>query len=585
LGRHPASQAPAGEAGAAGRGPGAGVPHSPGAGVPHSPGAGVPHNARRVGRRQWDDDRFADQKTMVIVTGHRRPRSLGKALLITLGAALLPGSGHLMLHRRVGWAILAGFLLLIAVAVGFVLTVPPNDLVEYLLSPDMLVLAIVGCFVTAVFWLAVVLRTYELAKPPKLSIGKQFVGSAVVFLLCLTVSAPFAFAGYTVNAQRNLLNALFPSTRSPAGDANAIKKPRINILLLGSDAGEGRVGTRTDTMVVASIDTKTGRTILFGLPRNIAFAQFPPGSTMARQFPRGFHDPTGAMPGNYLLNGVYAYGEANPAVAPSGPSRDPGLNLLSSSIAYMLGLNLDYYIQVDMQGFASIVDALGGLDVNVGPHPVPMGGIGPFGEVVKPFGYIPAGRQHLDGEQALWFARSRTNSTDYVRMGRQRCLLQYLIDQKSPMDVLTNFKAVSTVTTNSVSTNIPQNVLPSLVNLAGKAKSRPLESISFDPSLPDPEQPDGRFNTNDPDFDYIRDVVRDAIAPPPSTSAVPRTTSAGPTSAGPTSAGPTTSRATGPSRKPTTSARSRISPQPTTTTVQPPPPVSLDEACSNTATE
>jgi polyisoprenyl-teichoic acid--peptidoglycan teichoic acid transferase len=516
---------------------------------------------------------------VVIVTDHRRPGSLGKALLITFVAAVLPGSGHLMLRRRAGAAILAGFLLLVAAVAVFVVTVPHDELVEYVLSPDMLVLMIVGCFIAAVLWLAVVLRTYELAKPPGLGVGKQLVGSAMVFLLCLTVSAPFAFAGYTVNAQRNLLDALFPSNRSSAGDANAIKKPRINILLLGTDAGEGRVGIRTDTMVVASIDTKTGRTILFGLPRNLAFAQFPPGSKMARQFPNGFRNPAGLASGDFLLNGVYGYGEENPAVAPFGPSRNPGLNLLSSSIAYMLGLSLDYYIQIDMQGFASIIDALGGLDVNVGPEPLPMGGIGPFGEVVKPFGYIPAGRQHLNGEQALWFARSRTNSTDYVRMGRQRCLLQYLVVQKSPMDVLKNFEAVSAATTSSVSTNIPQEVLPALANLAGKAKSRPLQSISFDPSLPDPGQPNGRFNTGDPDFDYIRDVVRDAIAPAPLTSAVPGTTSAAPTSTP-----PMTSRATGPSRKPTTSVRNRTSPHPTMTTAQPPLPISLDEACSDTAT-
>jgi len=392
--------------------------------------------------------------------------------------------------------------------------------------------------------------------------------------MCLAVSAPFAFAGHTANESRNLLNALVPSgdedgTQTPAGDAEAIKKPRINILLLGSDDGEGRIGTRTDTMVVASIDTKTGRTILFALPRNTAFAQFPPGSKAAGEFPNGFQK-SGEPAGNYLLNAVYAYGTDYPALAPAGPSRNPGLNLLMSSISHMLGLELDYYIQVNMAGFASIIDALGGLDVNVGPEPVPMGGIGPFGETVRPFGYIPAGRQHLNGEQALWFARSRTNSTDYVRMGRQRCLLQYLVDQKSPVDVLKNFQAVSSATKDSVSTNIPQDVLPALMTLAGKAKERALESISFDPSLPDPEQRDGRFNTGDPNFALMRQVVRDSIAPPPAT-----------TSAAPTTTPPAAGKTTTPSRKATTT-KGRA-PATTSETLPAPLPVSLSEACNSTS--
>jgi polyisoprenyl-teichoic acid--peptidoglycan teichoic acid transferase len=440
--------------------------------------------------------------------------------------------------------------------------VPRADLMEYLLSTRVLGWAIITCAVVAVAWLSIVVNTYGLAKPARLGRGKQLLGDAVVFLLCLVVAAPFVMVAYFAYSHRNLLNALFPtatgdgvvSHHAPPGDANAINKPRINVLLLGSDAGPDRVGTRTDSMVVASVDTRAGRTVLFGLPRNIAYAQFPPGSPMAQRFPDGFHDPRNPNSGDYLLNAVYGYGNDHPDVAPSGPSRNPGLNLVSSSISYMLGLHLDYYIQVNMEGFAALIDALGGLDVNVGPEPVPMGGLSASGAPVKPFGYIPPGRQHLNGEHALWFARSRAHSTDYVRMGRQRCLIQNLIDQKSPMDVLRNFQAVAAATTNSVSTNIPQQALPSLLALAEKARARPLESISFDPNLPDPGQPDGRFNTGRPDFAYMRQVVQAALAadpaangasvppssrpaqPPPKANGAPTHTVPPPTSSAPESA-------------------------------------------------
>src|SRR5262249_30439252 len=157
-------------------------------------------------------------------------------------------------------------------------------------------------------------------------------GAFVVTVLCAGVASPFAFAAYTVDAQRTLLDALFPSSGAdtPTGDVEAIKKPRINIFLVGSDAGEGRIGTRTDTMVVASVDTRSGEHTLFSLPRNIPHAPFPPDSAMAKQFPKGFGNPQ--YPSSGLLNGVYAFGDEHPQLAPQGPSRSPGLNLVMSAV-------------------------------------------------------------------------------------------------------------------------------------------------------------------------------------------------------------------------------------------------------------
>ncbi len=460
------------------------------------------------------------------------------ALLITLAATVLPGSGHLLLRRRVGGVILVGFALLLGGLTLFLLEIPRSGLLEYLLSTQVLRFVILGCAVVAVLWVAVILRTYRLARPAGVGAGRRLIGGFVVLLLCLTATAPFAYGAYLANSQRNLLNALFPDTVSDP----AFAKPRINVFLIGSDAGEGRTGTRTDTMVVASIDTRSGRTTLFSLPRNLQYAQFPPGSAAAEQFPRGFRGPNTS---DYLLNAVYTQGLDDPALAPPGPSDDPGLNLLTSSVGYMLGLDLDYYVEINMEGFASIIEALGGLDVDVGPEPIPMGGIGASGQQVRPFAYIPAGRQHLNGEQVLWYARSRTYSSDYERMGRQRCLIQYLVDQKSPIDVLRNFQAVANAATDSLSTNIPRDVLRALVSVSDDTTSRELESVAFDPNLPDASEPDGRFDINDPNVAYMRQLVQDVLAqrtppagPPPTTSAAPDRRP-GPSTAPPPSPAPT----------------------------------------------
>ncbi|HVL84436.1 MAG TPA: LCP family protein, partial [Pseudonocardia sp.] len=445
------------------------------------------------------------------------PARLGRALLATAAAAVAPGAGHLLLGRReTGRLILAAFVIGVTALVVLVLTVPRSELLERLLSTRVLVAATLGLALAGGVWVGVVVRTWALARPPGLHPGQRLLGAAVVTVLCLAVATPFGLAANLADSQRSLLDALFPGGRG--GDPAAITQPRLNILLLGSDAGPDREGTRTDTMMVASIDTHTGHTILFGLPRNIQYARFPPGSAMAAQFPDGFHDPS-APRGDRLLNAVYAYGLQFPELAPPGPTDDPGINLLQSSIGYMLGLPIHYYLELNMAGFASIIDALGGLTVDVGPERLPVGGITPGGREVAPDRYLEPGVRLLDGEDALAFARSRTGTSDYARMGRQRCLIQYVLEQKSPTDLITNFQAVATATTSSVFTNIPREVLPALVDLAGRDGGLDLASVSFDPNLPDPDEPDGFFNPGDPNVPYMREVVRDAIArgsaPPP----------------------------------------------------------------------
>jgi LCP family protein required for cell wall assembly len=457
-------------------------------------------------------------------------RSFGKALGAVAASTVAPGAGHLILHRtRTGAVILGTFVLVIAVLLLLVLTSDTAQLLTTALSSNVLVMATIGCVVAAAAWVAVIVRTYLLARPPGLGALRQGIGVVTVVALCLVVAAPLGFGANLANSQRSLLNDLFSGGGGTAA-AEAIAKPKLNVLLVGSDAGPDRKGARTDTMMVANIDTKTGRTVLFSLPRNIQYAQFPPESPMGEEFPDGFHNESDPLSGDYLLNAVYAWGLTHPDVAPPGPTDDPGLNLLHETVGHMLGLQLDYFIEVNMAGFASIIDALGGLRVDVGPERIPIGGITPSGRHVRPDGYIEPGVQQLSGEQALAFARSRTNSSDYARMGRQRCLLQTILQQKSPADMLTNFQSVASATTNSVSTNIPQAVLPALAALAGNGIS--LESVSFDPSLPDPSEDNGHFSTGDPNFPYMRRVVQDAINRPPAPPAPPTSAAAPTTRAG-----------------------------------------------------
>ena len=469
-----------------------------------------------------------------------RRRSLGAALGITAASTVAPGSGHLILgRRRTGLPILITYVLAI-VALVLLAFLGRSALIESALSAHVLAAIAVVVLAAALGWIVVIVRTWALARPPGLPTGRKVLGTVVVIALCLVVAAPFGFAANLANSQRNLLNELFRGGGTSA--AEAFNKPRINVLMIGSDAGPDRTGTRTDTMMVASIDTRTAQTILFGLPRNIQRAQFPPGSPMAEKFPTGFRDPREPLSGNYLLNAVYAYAHETPGVAPPGPTDDPGINLLMQSVTYMLGLPLDYFLEVDMEGFSALIDALGGVTVDVGPVPLPIGGVLPNGAHVRPDGYIPPGVQQLSGEQALWFARSRRDSSDYDRMGRQRCLIQAVLDQKSPASLLSNFQSVAKVATENVHTNMPQDLLPPLVELLTENGVN-LSSVTFDPSLPDPSDRDGRFDPGDPDVRYMQQVVRSSIEgrplPTPTTTASRSRT--GTSTATPTTTPPTNS--------------------------------------------
>ena len=219
---------------------------------------------------------------------------------------------------------MAAFVLGLLTLLVLTLRADRSDLIGTLLSSRTLVGGAIGLLVAALAWMAVIVRTYLLARPTGLRTGQRLLGAGAVAVLCLTVAAPLGFGAELANSQRQLLERLFPSLSGGTPAAEAIGKARLNVLLVGSDAGPDRRGTRTDTMMVASVDTHTGRTILFGLPRNLQRVPFPQGSPMAREFPQGFHNPSDPLSGDYLLNAVYAYAHSYPQVAPAGPTTDPG---------------------------------------------------------------------------------------------------------------------------------------------------------------------------------------------------------------------------------------------------------------------
>src|SRR3954454_17981644 len=251
-------------------------------------------------------------------------------------------------------------------------------------------------------------------------------------------------------------------------------------------------------MTVASIDASTGKTVLVGLPRNMTNFPFAKGSVMRKAWPHGFDC---GYP-DCELNGVNTW--VGDHLRLFKGVKHPGMVATISAIEAITGLKINYWAFVNLAGFKGLVDAVGGVTLNV-RQPIPVGGLGD--DVT---GYIKPGVRKLDGFDTLWFARSRDSSDDYSRMARQKCVMNAMLHQVSPQTVLTNFQKIARASSQMISTDIPSSEVDTFVELALKAKGQQVETLALVPPL---------VNTGDPDIAEIHRKVQQAIAtsekPPP----------------------------------------------------------------------
>ncbi|MFG1877729.1 LCP family protein [Sphaerisporangium sp. NPDC049003] len=385
-------------------------------------------------------------------------------------SALVPGAAHLRAgQRRTGFILLGAFGVLLVAGVVFALVIRAN--LGLAVKDGVLVTVTVAAAVGALAWFALVITSYIALGPDRLPQAGQVASGIVVGVLCVSVMAPFALTASSMLTVRQTADAIFTSDPAVPGETvTPVRQEdpwngrrRVNFLLIGGDAAGDRTGVRTDSMTVASVDVKTGNAVMFSLPRNLQFVHFPKGDPLAARFPNGFTGDSGQG----LLNEVWQYAEDH-----LGKGRGP--HELKSAIGYTLGLKVDYYAIVDMYGFAALIDAIGGLKIRVETD-IRWGGH--FGTA----GTIKAGYQRLDGEHVLWYGRSRVDSDDFSRMGRQRCVMGALLDQATPSVVLANFGKIATATRHMFRTDIPRDLLEHLVPLALKVKDAKTTSLQFVP--------------------------------------------------------------------------------------------------------
>ncbi len=428
---------------------------------------------------------------------------------------LIPGSGFLAVgRRRLGLAVLFVGVALLGVVAWIGLT-KRRQLLHLAVDPNQLRLLAVGLLVLPLAWAVVVIATHRVVRPLDMSGLQRFLGSAFVGLLCLLVASPFAVGARYAYVQSDLINTIFGSEESattpdvtaanPWGDDN-----RVNVMLLGGDGGINRQGVRTDSVIVASIDTETGDTVLFSLPRNLEEVPFPKDSPLHEAYPDGFTG--GGSELEWMLNAIYRNVPAqNPGIL--GKTDNEGADALKLGVSGALGIDVDYYVLVNLDGFRELVDAMGGVTVNIN-QPIPIGGNTDLG--VEPEDYLdPGPQQHLNGFQALWYSRGRYGLDDYDRMERQRCMIDAIIAQANPTNMLRRYIDIAAATKDILRTDIPKDMLKPFVDLALEVKDAKVRSVVFkytyDLSPSDPNY----FNPGDPDYEWMHHTVAKAIGEAP----------------------------------------------------------------------
>ncbi len=397
-----------------------------------------------------------------------------------------PGSAQLAAgDRRVGKIAMrcAAALLVFVVTLFTVGMTAPHQLVSIFTDTRFLATLRLGLIAYAVGWAYLVVDAWRIADPLGLPRGQRLFMTGLNGVLCFGLSGALLFTSHLVAVQQDFIETVF--------GAQAVSEPehgRYNILLLGGDAGPGRSGVRPDSLTVASIDEETGRTVLFGLPRNMSAVPFPDGTVMDGRFPNGF-DCDGCY-----LNGVNTWANDHAGLFPG--VENPGIEATTQAVEEITGLTIGYYALIDLRGFRDLVDATGGVDIAVRER-TPIGGVG--GPIT---GWIEPGRQHLDGYETLWYARSRAMSDDYSRMARQKCVMNSMLQQLDPQTVVKNFGEIAAAGKQVISTSIPSSELATFAALAVQARSIPVSSVSFVPP---------KVNTSNPDWQVVRSMVADAL--------------------------------------------------------------------------
>ena len=425
-----------------------------------------------------------------------RGRSPFAAAFLSL---LFPGLGHAYLgaYRR-GLGFAAPPLLLGALVAGFAVRMTEFDLAGLVVQTWFLVAVFILNLVALVYRAAAIYDAWSIARllegrptAPRSPALRQaglisVAGLAAVMLvmsgvhlavarydLLLSGTASCIFDPEATNCDPNATPDPDESagpTQGPAVSGGGVPpwngQERLNILLIGADEQGG--GHNTDTMITVSIDPVTNQIVMFTLPRDTVDVPIPPGPA---------RDVWGSVYGN-KINSFFVAARGRADAFP-GTRATRGYTGLKAILGHLYGLDIKYYVEVNFDGFRKVVDALGGVTVNV---QVPVAD----DDYPRPGGhrerlFVPAGVQHMTGAEALAYARSRKSTSDFERGARQQRLIVSLRRQLDVGQVLRNINPLAEAIGQSLRTDIPRELVPQLLGLADRIDTRSIRSVIFTP--------------------------------------------------------------------------------------------------------
>ncbi|MBI5301936.1 MAG: LCP family protein [Chloroflexi bacterium] len=275
----------------------------------------------------------------------------------------------------------------------------------------------------------------------------------------------FGYQTYDMVREAVVLNGL-PEIESPpiikaASQPTAAPAPniaageRVNVLLMGTDCRAVDHGLcRTDSMMIASLDPKTLSAGVVSIPRDL-YVPIP-----------DFREDR--------INVAYYYGTLY-----KFPGGGPGL--AKRTVEYNLGRRIHFYVLIDFDGFRRAIDTLGGIDIDVPRviddplYPDENNGYSPL--------YIPAGRQHMNGELALKYARTRHVDGDYGRMRRQIQVMLAVREKAMRLDMLSKLPTLMQSMGNVVKTDMTAQDVLALAPIARQVKPENIKTGSIDQTM------------------------------------------------------------------------------------------------------
>ncbi len=272
---------------------------------------------------------------------------------------------------------------------------------------------------------------------------------------------------------------------------------RVNILLVGIDRRPHEQGPpRTDTLILLSIDMKTGDTSMLSIPRDL-WVEIPPYHQHAK------------------INQTYAIGVLRKY--PKG-----GMGLLKETIAQLTGYPVHHYALVDFNGFRKLIDLIGGIDVCV-PKTIHDEQF-PTDDYGVETLHIEAGCQHMDGELALKYARTRHADSDYGRARRQQQVIlaarDKILQARMLPTLLMRAPQILHNLSGSLETDIPVDRMVALARIASKVSPEHIRQEVIDSRYGEETYaPNGAWILK-PDMERLRPLFDSMLAPQTPTEAV-----------------------------------------------------------------